>query len=345
MSLQGRIDIHPIEAASSAEQATVKVRDRTVALALLRACRPRQWSKNLLVLAAPAAAGILIHPEVPGQVAAAFVCFCMLSSATYLLNDLHDRAEDRAHPRRRARPVASGELPLRVALGAAIVLGIGGLALAFAVRPALAGVGAAYLALTGSYTLWLRSVAVADIAAIAGGFVLRALAGGAATSVGISRWFLIVTSFGALFVVAGKRYAELREGGHGDEGHGEEARGEGGRGEGGHGGEGHGEDSAPTMRASLRAYSEPYLRGVLSVTAAVTTMAYCLWAFQRAPHAGLSWYELTIVPFVLWLLRYGLLLDQGAGQAPEELVLGDGFLLSMSAVWLAVFMCGVYVGS
>jgi decaprenyl-phosphate phosphoribosyltransferase len=314
-----RIDIHPIEAASSAEQARVRARDRTVALALLRACRPRQWSKNVLVAAAPAAAGILTHPDVPGEVAAAFVCFCMLSSATYLLNDIHDRAEDRAHPRRRTRAVASGELPLRVAVGAAIVLGLSGLALAFAVRPALAGVGAAYLALTGSYTLWLRSVAVADIAAIAGCFVLRALAGGAATSVGISRWFLIVTSFGALFVVAGKRCAELRE-------------------------EGHGEGSARSTRASLRAYSEPYLRGVLGVTAAVTTMAYCLWAFQRAPHAGLSWYEVTIIPFVLWLLRYALLLDQGAGQAPEELVLSDGFLLATSAAWLAVFMCGVYVG-
>ncbi|HEV3070803.1 MAG TPA: decaprenyl-phosphate phosphoribosyltransferase [Solirubrobacteraceae bacterium] len=286
-----------------------------IARALLRACRPRQWVKNVLVAAAPAAAGILTHPEVPGEVAGAFVCFCMLSSATYLLNDVHDRDEDRAHPRTRTRPVATGELPVRVAVIAAIALALCGLALAFAVRPALAGVGAAYLALTACYSLWWRRVAVADIAAVAGGFVLRALAGGAATSVGISRWFLIVTSFGALFLVAGKRYAELRE-----------AR------------------SGQSTRASLRAYSEPYLRGVLTLTAAVTTMSYCLWAFQRAPHAGLSWYELTIVPFVLWLLRYGLLLDQGAGQAPEELVLHDGFLLAMSAAWLVVFMCGVYVG-
>jgi decaprenyl-phosphate phosphoribosyltransferase len=291
------------------------LRQASVAVALLRACRPRQWVKNVLVAAAPAAAGVLTHPEVLGEVAGAFVCFCMLSSATYLLNDVHDRAEDRAHPRTRARPVATGELPVRIAVIAAIVLGLGGLALAAAVRPALAGVGAAYLLLTASYSLWWRRVAVADIAAVAGGFVLRALAGGAATSVGISRWFLIVTSFGALFLVSGKRYAELREQGPGQ-----------------------------SARASLRAYSEPYLRGVLTLTAAVTTMAYCLWAFQRAPHAGLSWYELTIVPFVLWLLRYGLLLDQGAGQAPEELVLRDGFLLAMSVAWLVVFMCGVYVG-
>jgi decaprenyl-phosphate phosphoribosyltransferase len=284
--------------------------------ALVRSCRPRQWVKNALVAAAPAAAGILTHPEVAAEVALAFVCFCMLSSCTYLLNDVHDRVEDARNPRRRMRPVASGELPVRVAVEAALALGVGGLALAAAVRPALAGVGGAYLALTGSYTLWWRSIAVADVAAVAGGFVLRALAGGAATSVGISRWFLIVTSFGALFLVAGKRYAELREG----------------------------EASAP-LRASLRAYSEPYLRFVLGVAGAVTTMAYCLWALQRGGRDGVSWYELTIAPFVLWLLRYALLLDQGAGQAPEELVLGDAFLLTMSAAWLVVFTYAVYVGS
>jgi decaprenyl-phosphate phosphoribosyltransferase len=283
--------------------------------ALLRACRPRQWVKNVLVAAAPAAAGVLTQPQAAAEVALAFVCLCMLSSCTYLLNDVHDRGEDLRNPRRRMRPVASGELPVRVAVEAALALGVGGLALAAAVRPALAGVGGAYLALTGSYTLWWRSVAVADVAAVAGGFVLRALAGGAATSVGISRWFLIVTSFGALFLVAGKRYAELREG----------------------------EAAAP--RASLRAYSESYLRFVLGVAGAVTTMAYCLWALQRGGHDGVSWYELTIAPFVLWLLRYALLLDQGAGQAPEELVLGDAFLLTMSAAWLVVFTCAVYVGS
>jgi len=284
--------------------------------ALLRACRPRQWVKNVLVAAAPAAAGVLAQPRVAGEVAAAFVCFCLLSSCTYLLNDVHDLVEDRAHPRRRSRPLAAGELPVRTAVWAALALGASGLALAGAVRPALAVVGVAYLVLQACYSLWWRRVAVADIAAVAAGFVLRALAGGAATGVGVSRWFLIVTSFGALFVVAGKRYAELCSEGA----------------------------PAASGRAALRAYSESYLRGVLTVTAAVTIAAYCLWAFQRAPHRGLSWDELTIVPFVLWLLRYALLLDQGAGEAPERLVLSDGFLLCMSGAWLAAFMGGVYGG-
>jgi decaprenyl-phosphate phosphoribosyltransferase len=282
--------------------------------ALVRACRPRQWVKNVLVVAAPAAAGILTRPDVAGKVVVAFVCFCMLSSATYLLNDVHDREEDRRDPARRERPIAAGAISVRVAIAAALALAIGGLGLAAAVHPALAGVGAGYLALTASYTMWWRSVAVADIAAIAGGFVLRALAGGAATSVPLSRWFMLVTSFGALFLVAGKRYAELTGG-----------------------------KDVAAMRAPLRVYSERYLRFVLALAATVTTTGYCLWAFQRAHSAKLSWYELTVIPFVLWLLRYALLIDGGEGRAPEELMLRDRFLLSMSAAWLAVFVVGVYV--
>ena len=286
------------------------------ARALLAACRPRQWPKNLLVLAAPVAAGVLTHAHVPGTVLLAFISFCMLSSSTYLLNDLHDRAEDRAHPRKRNRPIASGAVTRAQALLASAVLGVGGILLAAAVRPALAAVAAGYVLLTLAYTRWLREIAVADIAAVAGCFVLRALAGGVAISVPVSRWFLVVTSFGALFVVAGKRYVELRERSTGVAG----------------------------VRASLSAYSEQYLRFVLGLSATVTATAYCLWALQKSHDARLSWYELTVIPVVLWLLRYALLLDQGHGEAPEELVGSDRFLVAMSGSWLALFLLGVYVG-
>lgn len=283
---------------------------------LLRACRPRQWVKNLLVVAAPGAAGVLTHPAVAEKVAAAFACFCLLASCTYLLNDVRDREEDARHPRRRRRPIAAGEVSVRAAVLLAGALGALGIGAAFAVNPALGAVGLAYLALTASYNLWLRSIAVADIAVVSAGFVLRAMAGGAAADVSVSRWFMMVTSFGALFLVSGKRYAELRN-----------------------------EGVASSTRASLRAYSEGYLRFVMILAASVATAAYCLWAFQGRGHDGLSWYEMTIVPFVLWLLRYGLLIDQGAGQAPEELVLGDRFLMAMSGLWVAVFACAVYVGT
>lgn len=291
---------------------------------LIRACRPRQWVKNVLVIAAPGAAGVLTHPAVAEKVAFAFVCFSLLASATYLVNDVRDREEDARHPKRCRRPIAAGEVSPRSAVTLALALGVAGVGAAFAVSPSLGVVGVGYLLLTGSYSLWLRSIAVADIAAVSACFVLRAMAGAAAADVPVSRWFVMVTSFGALFLVAGKRYAELRN-----------------------------EGLAASTRASLRAYSEAYLRFVMILSASVATAAYCLWAFQGHVQGGLQghgegglpWYEMTILPFVLWLLRYGLLIDQGAGQAPEELVLGDRFLIAMSGLWAAFFACAVYIGT
>lgn len=284
--------------------------------ALVRACRPHQWVKNLLVLAAPGAAGVLTNQHVAVDVAAAFVSFCLLSSAGYLINDVHDRHEDALHPRRRRRPIAAGEVSVRLALSTAALLTVAGLALAFSIRPLLGATGAGYLLLTASYSMWLRNVAVADIAIVAACFVLRALAGGAATGIPVSRWFVMVTSFGALFLVAGKRYAELRN---------------------------RGEDGG--TRSTLTAYTEDYLRFVMFLAASVTTVAYCLWAFQGHGSDGITWYEITVAPFVLWLLRYGLLLHEGHGEAPEDVLLHDRFLLSMSGAWVGVFACAVYVGT
>jgi decaprenyl-phosphate phosphoribosyltransferase len=284
--------------------------------ALLAACRPRQWVKNLLVVAAPGAAGALTHPHVAAEVAGAFLCFCMLSSATYLINDVHDRHEDAQHPRRRHRPIACGQVSIGLALRTAAVLAAAGLGVGFAIRPLLGLTGMGYLTLTASYSLWLRKVAVADIAIVAAGFVLRALAGGAASGIPVSRWFVMVTSFGALFVVAGKRYAALR-----------------------------GSAPAAGARSTLAAYSQDYLRFVMILACSVTTVAYCLWAFQGHGSDGISWYEVTVAPFVLWLLRYGLLLHEGLGEAPEEVLLHDRFLIAMSGAWVGVYACAVYVGT
>ena len=313
--MSGALQTPSEPAPPQAAPAISRVRARPLP-AIVRACRPRQWVKNVLVVAAPAAAGALVWPEVPERLIATFIAFCALSSSTYLLNDLHDSAEDRLHERRRTRPIAAGEVSPRLAVASALALAASGLALAFVVRPWLAAVGVGYLALTGSYTLWWRQVAVADIAAVASGFILRALAGAVATDVAVSRWFLAVTSFGALFLVAGKRYAELRASSSG---------------------------AVTTKRASLEEYSERYLLFVVGLAATVTTTAYCLWAFQRSHQARLSWYELTVIPFVLWLLRYALLIDRGAGESPDELVLGDRFLMIVGAAWAALFVAGIYV--
>jgi decaprenyl-phosphate phosphoribosyltransferase len=280
---------------------------------VLRACRPRQWAKNLLVLAAPAAAGVLGRGGVAADVIGAFIVMCMVSSATYLVNDVRDREQDRMHPTKRLRPIAAGELAPRTALWIAAALTAGGLALAATIAPGLVAVAVTYLVLTASYSIWWRHVVVLDVLAIAGGFVLRALAGGVATDIYLSRWFVLVTAFGAIFLVAAKRLAELRD-----------------------------HDGNGNSRATLRHYSLGSLRLTLATSATVASIAYISWAFTRPSH--IAWYLLSIGPFLLWLGRYAALIGAGAGQAPEELILRDRTLLALSVAWALLFLGGVYVG-
>jgi decaprenyl-phosphate phosphoribosyltransferase len=308
----GKLDAH--------EQAPIELRAAAGprARVLLRACRPRQWSKNLLVLAAPCAAGVIVRPQVAAQVAGAFLVLCLLSSATYLVNDVRDREQDRRHPLKRSRPVAAGELSPRAALALAVVLAFVGVAGASAITPGLGAVACGYLALTASYSLWLRRVVLADILVIAAGFVLRAIAGGVATDIYLSRWFVIVTACCAVYLVAAKRYAELREV----------------------------EDPAHPdgpARATLRRYSPGALRLLLGASATVVAVAYTGWAFTRPSHV--AWYALSIAPLLGWLGRYAILIGTGAGQAPEELILSDRTLLALGAAWGVLFLGGVYVGS
>jgi decaprenyl-phosphate phosphoribosyltransferase len=271
---------------------------------VLDACRPRQWLKNGLVALAPAAGGVLPRPLALLHVASAFGVFCLLSSATYLVNDVRDREQDRRHPRKLHRPVAAGELRPRGALRLAALMAAAGLGWAIAVRPLLGLIGAAYLAVTTSYSILWRRLVLADIAAVSTGFVLRAMGGAAAANVGLSPSFVIVISACALFIVAGKRYAEL---------------------------------GAPRpSRATLSRYSRRGLRLVLTGTAALACAAYAWWALARGPRM------LSLVPFVLWLARYRGLVRAGAGEAPEELVLRDRGLVALGLLWGALFASGVY---
>ena len=281
--------------------------------ALLRACRPRQWAKNVLVLAAPAAAGLLDRPGIAARALGAFVVMCLVSSATYLINDVRDREQDRMHPRKRLRPIAAGEITPRAAVRIAAALALAGLALAAAIAPSLAGVALLYMLITSSYSVWWRHVVVLDIVMIAAGFVLRAIAGGAATDIYLSRWFVLVTAFCAIFLVAAKRLAELRD----------------------HSGVG-------PARATLSSYSLGSLRLTLATSASAAGVAYVSWAVTRPAH--LAWYVLSALPFIAWLGRYSVLIAAGAGQAPEELILRDRILLALSAAWALLFLVGVYAG-
>jgi decaprenyl-phosphate phosphoribosyltransferase len=287
------------------------------ARALLRAARPRQWTKNVLVLAAPGAAGVLLEPGAAIAVALAFVAFCLVASGTYLLNDARDAEADRRHPTKRHRPIAAGVISPRLAVGVGITLVAGGLAVAAAVRLELLAVVAGYLVLTTAYTLKLRHVAVIDIATVASFFIVRAVAGGVAVDVPLSRWFLIVASFGSLFMVAGKRAGEHAE---------------------------LGEERTAT-RSTLGVYSLTYLREVRVIAAGVTLLAYCLWAFEQAGrNPGAALFELSIVPFVVFILRWALLLEADRERAPEDLVLGDRGLQAAALAWAVVYGLGVYAG-
>ena len=282
--------------------------------ATLVTVRPQQWVKNALVVAAAGAAGALGRDGVPVRVGLACAAFCLLASGVYAINDVRDAEEDRRHPRKRFRPVAARELDPRAATVIGLSLMLAGLLLCAFVRPLLGLVGAGYLALTLSYTLIWRRILLLDVIAIAGGFVLRAVAGGVAAPVTLSRWFVLVVTCAAVFVAAGKRQAELLRS----------------------------ERSGERRRRVLERYSAARLRLILAGSSAGALFAYCVWAFQLPTADGFPWRPLTIVPFAACLVRYGSLLRAGAGEAPEQLLRSDRWLLVGGVAWLVVFALGVH---
>jgi len=284
---------------------------------LVRSLRPRQWAKNVLVFAAPLAAGRVFEADVLGPSVVAFLLFCLASSGVYLVNDSLDIEEDRRHPRKRYRPIAAGIVPRTLAVGLAAVLITGSLvAAAMLARPALAGVLATYVVLQLAYCALLKNQPVLDLAVVASGFLLRGVAGGVAAGLLLSQWFLLVAAFGSLFMVAGKRYSELVVVG----------------------------ELADTRR-TLQEYSASYLRFVWSLSAGVACTAYSLWAFEMGEHQdGVPWATLSVAPFVLAILRYAVDVDKGSAGAPEEIVLRDPALLGLGLIWTVTVGLGVVGG-
>jgi decaprenyl-phosphate phosphoribosyltransferase len=283
-----------------------QTRRRGLVRGLVRAMRPRQWVKNVLVVAVPLAAGEILHADVAAATAIAFVAFTMTSAGIYLINDVRDVEEDRHHPTKRFRPIAVGLVPERVAavvggclVAAGVVTGLLALSAQFAV------VIGCYAALSLAYCLWLRDQPVVDLGLIAAGFLLRAMAGGVASDLSMSVWFLLVASFGSLFIAAGKRFSEIRSVTPGQ----------------------------PTRR-TLASYSESYLRFVWGFAASVTVTTYGLWAFEMQETNDEIWAPLSLAPFVLGLLRYAMDIDLGAAGTPEDIAFSDRVLQGLGAIWL-----------
>lgn len=281
-----------------------------------RVLRTRQWTKNLLVLAAPLAAGSLLRVDVALGAGVALALFCLASSGCYLVNDVLDAEQDRRHPVKRTRPVAAGEIGPRAALLAGVALQTVAIVAGALWDPALGATMAAYSITQALYVAGLKHQPPIDLAVVASGFLLRAVAGGAATDTRLSTWFLLLATFGAFFVVAGKRYSERVQVG-----------------------------SEAGTRPSLRHYSESYLRFVWTMAAGVTVVVYLLWALTGPHHTGVvPWEGLSVVAFVLGLLRYAARIDQATAEHPEDIVASDRGLQVVGVIWVLLVLAGAVVG-
>jgi 4-hydroxybenzoate polyprenyltransferase len=286
--------------------------------ALLAAMRPRQWTKNGLLFVALAFTLNLQQPSLLVRAVAAFACFCALSSAGYLLNDILDVEADRAHPTKRFRPIAAGQVRVGVALVLWVVLTVGGLAGAFVINVLLGVLALAYLLLTAVYSTTLKHIVLLDIFGIAGGFVLRAAAGAVAIEVPISPWLYIATLLGALLIALGKRRTEL---------------------------ETLGVEAAVGHRRNLQAYSLEFIDQLILIISSAALMTYALYTFS-AENLPRNHSMMLTIPVVMYgLFRYLFLVrDGGMGAAPEELLFRDRPLLAAVAVWALLAVTLLYLG-
>ena len=286
---------------------------------ILRLLRPHQYAKNLLVFAAPGAAGRLDEADIVAQSVLAFVLFCAASSAGYVVNDILDAEADRQHPLKKDRPIASGAVSQTQARGVLAALGLPALVvsplLGWDFMAALAG----YTAISLTYSTVLKRLPWVELLAVSAGFLMRAVAGGAATDTPISGWFLLVVSAGALLVITGKRLGELITLGGGS-----------------------------ASRKVLAGYQLRHLRLVAAIASACAVGGYGAWAAaeasDRAPDSdGSLLLRLTVIPFALAIARYLTLSWRGAGETPEALIVRDRIVLVAGAAWVIVYSIGLYL--
>jgi len=284
---------------------------------LLASLRPSQWTKNLIIFAGVLFGQRLTDVSAVLAAAGAFVIFCLLSGVVYLINDVMDREADRRHPIKKARPIASGALPVRAALTAAGLIAAGALVSALALRPEFGLVALLYVVLLGLYSWRLKHVVIIDVLTIAVGFVLRAVAGAVVIPVAVSVWLYLLTILLALFLALAKRRHELVLLADGATGH----------------------------RRILQEYSPYLLDQMISVVTASTLVAYAIYTVSPETTAKFQthWLGLTL-PFPLYgIFRYLYLVHQkDGGGSPSDLLLTDRPLLICVALWAAVVALIIY---
>ena len=290
---------------------------RPAALAVVVSLRPEQWTKNLLVFAGLVFGGKLLDPAAVTAACTAFAVFCVLSGAIYLFNDVADREADTQHPLKRTRPVAAGDMSARTALAVGVVLGVGGVAAAFAVSLAFGAMAAGYVLALTLYSTVLKHAVIVGVLTIAAGFVLRAVAGAVAVRVPISNWLLICTTLLALFLALSKRRHELTLLA----------------------------DGAAIHRPILEEYSPYLLDQMIGVVTSSTLIAYTVYATSQDTAARLGTTRLGLtIPFVLYgIFRYLYLVHQKrGGGSPATMLVSDRPLLVCVALWVTSVVLLLY---
>ena len=285
-------------------------------MGFVRATRPKQWPKNLIVFLALLftlneawdpndVSGLL---SLATRTTLAFLVFSALSSAVYLVNDIFDLESDRSHPKKRFRPIASGQLPISGAWVGAAILASVALSSAFLLEPVFGAISIAYVAAMAAYTLAIKRLIILDVFVISLGFMLRTVAGAVVLGVPISPWLYICTGLGSLFIALAKRRSELSLAG----------------------------ENAQSQRDALRDYTLPVLDQFISVVATSTALAYALYTFT-APNLPANHAMMLTIPFVVYgLFRYMYLMHtKGLGENPEDVIITDAPLVVAVVLWLA----------
>jgi 4-hydroxybenzoate polyprenyltransferase len=290
---------------------------RDMLKALIRAMRPRQWTKNVFIFAALVFDGQLTQRGPLLRTVAGFVLLCLISSAVYIFNDVADVEADRQHPTKRRRPIAAGQLSISFALAFGVVLAVFSLAASFALEPAFGGIVALYFVINLLYSFWLKHAPIIDVMIVAAGFVLRVAAGVVLIEVArFSPWLYVCTTLLALIIGFGKRRAEiilLAEG-------------------------------ANSHRKVLDGYTISFLDQLIVIVSASTIMAYSLYTFSATNLPSNHLMMLTIPLVVYGIFRYLYLIHvKNAGGAPEELILTDRPLLATLVLWGLLAVVILYI--
>lgn len=284
---------------------------------LIRALRPVQWVKNVFVLAPIVFAEQLMDGEILHRAALALAAFCLAASTIYLFNDLRDRHDDRKHPLKKNRPIASGALPVPVAIGACVVLGAGAFVLAALFGEKFIALLGAYIAINVMYSGFLKRVVILDVMAVSSGYVIRVMAGATAIGVAVSNWLLLCTTFLALFLIFSKRRHELVLLA----------------------------DKAASHRAVLGHYSEAFLDQMINVVTASTVVAYALYAVDDHTVERFGTDQLIYtIPLVLYgVFRYLYLIYQRPDERnPTEAILKDWPSVINVVLWGLLVLWIVY---